>query len=111
MWGDPSQAEVVDPVDFGAEDPRIYARQDGGAEDSDPDLGDFRDCGDARDWTSVATGVGYPGADESATWLQKRESPNCDPQVFQTTFPTAKPPRRRDTTRTTPIVNSDSKSH
>ena len=38
----------------------------------DPDLGDFRDYGVAHDWTSVSLGVGYPGADESATWLPKR---------------------------------------
>ena len=37
-----------------------------------PDLGDFRDYGDARDWTSVSLGEGYPGDVESATWLPKR---------------------------------------
>ena len=36
------------------------------------DLGDFRDYGDSQDWTSVSMGVGYPGAEASATWLPKR---------------------------------------
>ena len=26
----------------------------------DPDLGDFRDYGDARDWASASMGTGYP---------------------------------------------------
>ena len=71
-WGDPSNADVVDPDDFDEADPRIYSRQAGGAADLDPDLGDFGDYGDIRDWTSGPLGAGYPGSEESATWRPKR---------------------------------------
>ena len=64
--GGPSQPDVTDPVDLDEEDPRIYSRQDGEAVDADPDLCDFRDYGDARDWTSVSIGEEYPGGEESS---------------------------------------------
>ena len=70
--GYPSQADFVDPVDINEEHPRIYARQDGGTADLGPHLGDFRDYGDARDWTSVSLGGGHPGSEESATWPPRR---------------------------------------
>ena len=69
-WGGPSPADVIYPVDFDEEDPRIYARQDCDAPDVAPDLCGFRDYGDIRDWTSVSldiAGSDYPGAEVSAT--------------------------------------------
>ena len=74
MGGGPSQADVGGPVDFYEEGPRIYARHDGDATDVGPDLGDFRDYGAIRDWTSAlpeSTGADYTGADVSDTWLPK----------------------------------------
>ena len=87
-WGDPTQADVVDPVDFDEEDPRIYSRQAGGAVDFDPYLGDPPDYGDSRDRTSASSdflGSDFPGADVSATRLPKRVAqlrPTCGCDVL-----------------------------
>ena len=55
--------------------PCVYALQNGGAVDRDQDIGDFRDYGDSRDWTSASSDFlvpEYSGAAVSDTWRPNR---------------------------------------
>lgn len=81
-WEGPTQSDVTDPEDYDVEGPRIYAPRDEDAADNGPELADFRDYGEPRDWPSVSRTIaagGFPRADADAAaaadWLPKRGDP------------------------------------
>ena len=74
-WEGPTQDGVRAPSDSDEEDPRIYARDPGGADLDESDLADFRDYGDSFDRATVSPFIeeaGFPGADVAGTWLCAR---------------------------------------
>ena len=71
-WEGPTQDGVRAPSDSDEEDPRIYARDPGGADLDDSEIADFRNYGDPFDWDTVSPFIeaaGFPGADVEGTWL------------------------------------------
>ena len=52
-WEGPTQNGVFPPSDSDEEDPRISARDPGGADLDDSSIADFRDYGEAFDWCTV----------------------------------------------------------
>ena len=60
-----------------------------GAADSAPDLGDFRDYCEAREWPPASLRVGYPDEAESDAWIHQSRQ-------IRTEMHFRRPPRGRD---------------
>ena len=71
-WEGPTQDGVRPPSDSDEEDPRICARDPGGADLDESEIADFRGYGDSFDWATVSPSIDdarFPGADLAGTLL------------------------------------------